>query len=106
LRFLASLFNQPVDVLIGETSNHDPRPRLAAARDRLVELDRDRDVITRVKAPAHQLGSDVTNGVSITSLCDDMTLAPRPRLDGASIRRQRIPLQPSSIGGHFVPGDC
>ncbi len=64
---------------------------MTRARDRFVELDRDRDVITRVKAPAHQLGSDVTNGVSITSLCDDMTLAPRPRLDGASIRRQRIP---------------
>jgi hypothetical protein len=38
---------QPVDVLIGQTSGDDPGSRLAAAQDRFVGLDRDRDAIMR-----------------------------------------------------------
>jgi hypothetical protein len=53
------LLDHSIDVLIGQTSGDDPRPRFASAGYQLIGLDGDRDAIMRVEAPAHQLGGDV-----------------------------------------------
>jgi hypothetical protein len=44
------LFDEPVDIVIGQTGTHHAPPRCVPAGDQLVGLDRDRDAILRVEA--------------------------------------------------------
>jgi hypothetical protein len=69
-----------VDVLIGQNSGDDPGSRLAAARDRFVGLDRDRDAIIRVETLRTNSAATSPTVVSITSFWDDMALAPHHQI--------------------------
>jgi hypothetical protein len=65
LRLGAGLADQPFDILIGQPGGNDPCPRFAAARDQLVQFDRDRDPIVWIETSSTAILSTV---VSITSL--------------------------------------
>jgi hypothetical protein len=56
------LLDHSIDVLIGQTSGDDPRPRFASAGYQLIGLDGDRDAIMRVEALRTSSAATLTHG--------------------------------------------